>query len=79
NNNKLENNSHNFSNSSFNNQQESNFQGNKESYKFSSANNLLKRQNLNSERLQPLHNSTNVDYQENKNITNIEISDNNVN
>ncbi|PKC56734.1 hypothetical protein RhiirA1_401910 [Rhizophagus irregularis] len=35
------------------------------------------RQNLNSEQLQPLHDSTNVDYQEN--ITNIEISDNNVN
>lgn len=36
-------------------------------------------QNLNSEQLQPLYDFTNVDYQENKNITNIEISDNNIN
>jgi hypothetical protein len=46
NNKKLENNSHDFSDSNFNDQQEPNFQGDEESYGFSSANNLLKSMNI---------------------------------
>ncbi|CAB5395117.1 unnamed protein product [Rhizophagus irregularis] len=74
---KFENNSNDFSNSSFNDQIESNFQDNEKNYGFSSANNLLESNNSSSKQLRPLHDSTNMNHQEN--ITNIEILDNHIN
>ncbi|CAB5332232.1 unnamed protein product [Rhizophagus irregularis] len=74
---RIENNSNDFSNSSFNDQIESNFQDNEKNYGFSSANNLLESNNSSSKQLRPLHDSTNMNHQEN--ITNIEILDNHIN
>ncbi|CAB5363749.1 unnamed protein product [Rhizophagus irregularis] len=73
----FENNSNDFSNSSFNDQIESNFQDNEKNYGFSSANNLLESNNSSSKQLRPLHDSTNMNHQEN--ITNIKILDNHIN
>ncbi|CAB5395067.1 unnamed protein product [Rhizophagus irregularis] len=61
----------------FNDQIESNFQDNEKNYGFSSANNLLESNNSSSKQLRPLHDSTNMNHQEN--ITNIEILDNHIN